>query len=115
MAPVAPSGYVAPSDLANATHELYFALGKHYNAQLTGVTSNPAQSTDQICGADRNNTVATGTLTPPPARSKTTTFKLIIYTCFGATLDSEVGTGSSIANAVNAAVTAYAKAHPENG
>lgn len=115
VAPVSAAGSVAAADLTNATHELYFALGKHYNAQMTGVTSNPAQSTDQICGADRNNTVATGTLAPAAGHGKPMTFKLIIYTCFGATLDSEVGTGSSVTSAVNAAVAAYAKAHPDNG
>jgi hypothetical protein len=52
VAPVSSATSVAAADLANATHELYFALGKHYNAQMTGIAANPAQSIDQICGAD---------------------------------------------------------------
>jgi TolB-like protein len=116
VAPVSPTGSVAPADLTDALHELYFALGVHYNVQLTGVTSTPSHSTDAICGPNRDNTVATGTLQEVPARrGKTITFKLFIYTCFGAPLDSQVGTGGSIKSAVDAAVAAYAKAHPDNG
>jgi hypothetical protein len=42
------------------------------------------------------------------------TFNLAVYTCFGATLDREVGKGSSVKSAVDAAVAAYAEAHPDN-
>jgi hypothetical protein len=115
VAPVTASGYVAPADLTNALHELYFALSGHFNAQMTGVTSPAAASTDAICGSDRDNTVATGTVQLSPARhGSATTFTLFIYTCFGATLDSEIGKGSSIKSAIDAAVAAYAKAHPDN-
>ncbi len=68
VAPVTASGYVAPADLNSALHELYYSLNTRFNAQMTGVTtSNVAQSSDTICGTNRNNTIATGTLadTPP--------------------------------------------------
>jgi hypothetical protein len=115
IAPVTATGAVGATDLTNATHELYFALNGHFNAQVTNVTSAAAQSTDQICGADRDNTVAAGTLQQSPAHHGTAyTFNLSVYTCFGATLATQTGKGSSIKSAVDAAVTAYAKAHPDN-
>ncbi len=114
VAPVTASGYVAPADLSNAAHELYFALSGYFNAQMTGVTSPTASSTEVICGSDRDNTVATGTVQVSPARHGVTTFTLFVYTCFGATLDSEVGKGSSIKSAIDAAVAAYVKAHSDN-
>ena len=115
VAPLTASGYVAPADLANALHELYFALNGHFNAQMTAVTSNVAASTDAICGSNRDNTVATGTLAEVPAHhGAQVTFNLVVYTCFGAPLEREVGKGVSIKTAVDAAVTAYAKAHPDN-
>jgi len=115
VAPVSASGAVAAADLASAGRELYFALNGHFNTQMTGVTTNVAQSTDAICGANRDNTVAAGTLAEGPRHSKEwATFSLTIYTCFGATLDTQVGKGNSIKSAIDAAVAAYAKAHPDN-
>ncbi len=116
VAPVTAAGPVQAADLTNTLHELYFALDRVFAAQMTGVTSPPAQSADAICGANRDNTIATGTLQEAPAGHNrvTFTFDLLVYTCFGATLDHEVGKGNSIKTAVDAAVTAYAAAHPEN-
>lgn len=115
IAPVTATGAAGAVDLTNATHELYLALNNHFNAQVTGITSSAAQSTDQICGADRDNTVAAGTLLESPAHRGTTyTFNLNVYTCFGAPLATQIGKGSSIKSAVDAAVAAYAKAHPDN-
>jgi hypothetical protein len=115
VAPVSANGYVTPADLSGATNELFFAMNVHFNAATTGVTTNVAASTDAICGANRDNTVATGTIQEAAAHhGKAVTFKLTIYTCFGATLDSQTGTGSSVKTAIDAAVAAYAKAHPDN-
>jgi len=115
VAPVTASGSVTSADLASALRELYFAMNAHFNAQMTPVTTNVAQSTDAICGSNRDNTVATGTLQESPAHhGRQVTFNLVIYTCFGATLEHEVGKGSSIKSAVDAAVSAYTKAHPDN-
>ena len=115
VAPVTAFGSVASSDLTNASHELYFALNGRFNARLTSVTANVAQSTDTICGPDRNNTIAAGTLQETAApHGKAITFELIVYTCFGATLGREVGKSSSIKGAVDSAVAAYASAHPDN-
>ena len=115
VAPISASGFAAPADLTNATHELYFALNNRFNASMTGVTSSPSQSADQICGTNRDNTVASGTLVETAAKHGTAyTFNLTVYTCFGAALDSQIGKGTSIKSAVDAAVAAYAKAHPDN-
>jgi hypothetical protein len=115
VAPVTAVSSVTPADLSNALHELYFAFDAHFNVQMTAVTSNAAQSTDAICGSKRDNTVATGTLQESGPHGKTQfTFNLVVYTCFGATLEHEVGKGSSIKKAVDSAVAAYAAAHPEN-
>jgi hypothetical protein len=116
VAPVTAAGAVMPADLTNALHELYFALNSRFNARMTAVTSNVAQSADAICGSTRDNTVATGTLqeSVPKHGKAQVTFELSVYTCFGATLGREVGKGVSIKSAVDAAVAAYANAHPDN-
>ncbi len=116
VAPVTASGQVALADLTSAGQELYFSLNRRFTTQTTGITSEVAQSADAICGSDRNNTIATGTLQEASAHhgKAQVTFNLLVYTCFGATLEREVGNASSIKGAVDAAVAAYATAHPDN-
>ncbi len=116
---VGASGYAAAADLSNATHELYFALNRAFTAQLSSASVAPAdvgRYADQICGANRDNTIASGTVAVAPSHhgKQDVTFSLAVYTCFGAVLEHEVGKGSSIKSAVDAAVTAYANAHPDN-
>jgi hypothetical protein len=115
VAPVTASGVVASGDLAGAVRELYFSVNSRFNAQMTSITSSVPQSADTICGASRDNTIATGTLAETPVhRGRSITFTLLVYTCFGAVLDREIGKGPTIKSAVDAAVAAYAKAHPDN-
>jgi len=117
VAPVtASSAAFAPTDASAALRELYLSLGVHYTTQLTAIGSSVATSSDAICGANRNNTIATGTLAQPAQHhgKAQISFTLLVYTCFGAVLDHEVGTGGSIKSAVDAAVAAYAAAHPDN-
>ncbi len=116
VAPVTAAGSVTAADLTNAVHELYFALNGRFNTRMTAITSNVAESTDEICGPNRDNTIATGTLqeSAPHHGKAQITFQLNVYTCFGATLGREVGKGSSIKSAVDEAVTSYASAHPDN-
>jgi hypothetical protein len=116
VAPVTASGAVASADLTNAGQELYFSLNRRFTTQTTGITSEVAQSADAICGSNRNNTIATGTLQEVAAHhgKPEVTFSLLVYTCFGATLEREVGKASSIKGAVDEAVAAYATAHPDN-
>jgi hypothetical protein len=117
VSPVAASGSAVAADLTSATRELYFALARYFNTQVSAVTtSDVARSADQICGANRDNTIASGTLQEVPGHhgKQAITFNLTLYTCFGVSLEHEVGTGWSIKSAVDAAVTAYASAHPNN-
>lgn len=114
IAPVTASGYVAPAELTNALREFYVALNRRFTTQMTAVTSPPEQSADAICGPNRNNTIATGTLTETSGKHPAVTFVLQVYTCFGAPLDRQVGKGTSLKLAVDAAVAAYAAAHPDN-
>ncbi len=117
VAPVAASGSVPAADLTSAGHELYFALNRRFSAHMSGLsTTDVARSADQICGAERNNTIAGGTLQEVPAHRgrQDVTFDLTVYTCFGAQLEHVAGKGSSVKSAIDAAVTAYATAHPDN-
>ena len=105
-------------DLTNATSYLYTALNHYYNAQMTGVTQNVVQSADAICGTNRNNTIATGSLAETKSGGHhpkvQVAFTLSVYTCFGAQLAQQIGTADNINAAINAAVNAYATAHPDN-
>jgi hypothetical protein len=114
IAPIVAAGSVPPADLTNATHELYFAMERHFTTQLTAVTTEVARSSDQICGSNRNETIATGTLQEGGRGREAVHFQLRVYTCFGALLDQQAAAGSSYKNAVDAAVNAYAAAHPDN-
>jgi hypothetical protein len=117
VARVAGTAGVSANDLTTATSLLYTAVNHYFTAQTTGVTTSVAQSADAICGVNRNNTIATGSMSPITGhgRGKTkATFTLSIYTCFGAQLDQQTGTGDSLAKAIAAAVAAYATAHPDN-
>lgn len=112
VAPVRAGGSVIAADLSNATRELYFAANRYFNVQLTSVTSDPAKYADAVCGANRNNTIASGALLES---GRQVTFVLNVYTCFGAQLASETQKAGSLKAAVDAAVAAYVKEHPENG
>jgi hypothetical protein len=116
VSPITASGQFASTDLTNATNELFFAMQHHYRVQMAPATSNVAQAADSICGANRNNTIAGGTLAQnvPKRGHVEMVFTLSVYTCFGAVLDHTVGKGATYKNAVDAAVAAYVAAHPDN-
>ncbi len=106
--------------LNDATSALYAALNQHYAARKTHSGGDAAKLANTICGADRNNTVATGTLSSKSVRrgffSRTQYgFVLDVYTCFGARLAETSGDGDSVQSAVSAAVAAYVADHPQNG
>lgn len=115
------NGSVPANNLSSATSALYAALNERYNVHMTNSPgSNPAKEADGICGTQRDNTIATGTLSAVSTRHMLSTrtqwtFKLDIYTCWGAKLDEQSTTAASLKDAVSGAVEAYAKAHPENG
>lgn len=107
---------VPPSVLASANAELIAAFGRVYQTQSSNVSSNLAQAADSICGSNRDNTIAGSSLSVvyPKHGKMNVSVALSIYTCFGAVLDTTTGTGDSVKSAVDAAVKAYATAHPDN-
>jgi TolB-like protein len=114
-------GSLPASDLQRATTELYNALQSRFNARMTTAAGeNLAKTADGICGADRNNTIATGTASAKVTHrtfgsSAQYTFVMDVYTCFGAKLAQTTGTGGSLADAVRSAVSDYASKYPQNG
>jgi hypothetical protein len=115
VAPTASAG-ITTADLKEATDELYFALQHYYTAQVAPATANVSAAANSICGTNRNNTVASGTISQviPKHGHATATFVLSVYTCFGAKLEDVTGTGQSPKAAIDAAVASYASAHPDN-
>lgn len=115
------NGSVPANNLSAATSALYSALDQHYNARMTNSSgSNLTKEADAICGSDRNNTIATGTLSATSSRRMLATrtqwtFKLDVYTCWGAKLATQSATADSLNQAITDAVSAYAKGHPANG
>ncbi len=115
------NGTVPANNLSLATQELYAAMNQRYNARMTNSPgTNLTRQADSICGADRNNTIATGTLTAISSKhglgTRTEwTFNLAVYTCWGAKLSEHTATAGSLKDAVSSAVAAYADAHPQNG
>ncbi|HEY9179668.1 MAG TPA: hypothetical protein VIO32_03050 [Candidatus Baltobacteraceae bacterium] len=115
------NGSVPAGNLSSATSQLYSALNTYYNARMTNSPGVNLQKTaDSLCGTDRNNTIATGTLAAKSERRgfgthTDWTFTLDVYTCWGAKLAEQTATAGSLQDAVTNAVTTYAKDHPENG
>ncbi len=114
------NGSLPATNLTSATSELYYALNTFYNAHMTNATGlNLSSQADGICGTNRDNTIATGTLSAQSSRhglgTRTQwTFNLAVYTCWGAKLADQTATADSLKDAVTSAVTAYAQAHPQN-
>lgn len=114
------NGTVPQTNLTSATTELYSALNGFYNARMTNASGqNLTRQADTICGSDRNNTIATGTLSAITTHhglgTRTQwTFNLDIYTCWGAKLAEHSATAGSLKDAVASAVAEYAQAHPQN-
>lgn len=114
------NGSVPANNLSSATSALYAAMNDYYHVHMTNATGlNLSTQADGICGSNRNNTIATGTLSAKSIRHglghrTEWTFDLDIYTCWGAKLSEHTATAGSLQDAVSSAVAAYAKAHPEN-
>lgn len=120
IAIVSPVGGTAGSAaLAEATGLLRPTLDRYFKTAVASATVDGGKNASAICGSNRNATVTTGTLSQQRVgrfRSHTdSTFTLIVYTCFGATLyTGDPAKADSIKGAINAAVDAYAKDHSEN-
>ncbi len=115
------NGSVPANNLNAATSAMYYALDQHFHVKMSNAAgANLAKTADSICGRDRNNTIATGMLSAKSSRHLLSTrtewtFKLEIYTCWGAKLAEQSATGSTLKDAVTSAVSDYAKSHPANG
>ncbi len=115
----AGAGAAAP-DAAAATGALTSAMGTFFtttttNADATAMTT----AADAICGDNRNNTIATGTLEGSKSShmfggGNGYAFTLSIYTCFGSSLYQNTVHANDVTSAVNAAVKAYVADHPTN-
>lgn len=106
--------------LGDGTNALKIAMDRFYRTRAAGTPVDGGKNANAICGANRNATIASGSLSQSTSggfRKRTqSTFVLAVYTCFGATLyKGEPATAGSVGDAVNQAVEAYAKAHPDNG
>lgn len=114
------SGASTSAQANEATAALYTALNQHYVARSANVAGDAAKNANTICGSDRNNTVATGTLSSTSVRRgifrrTQYDFVLDVYTCFGAKLAETTGVGDTVQAAVAAAVSSYAGDYPQNG
>lgn len=114
------SGAIPEKNLSSATSDLTAALDRFYHTSATTVSgSNVSAQANGICGSNRNNSIAAGTLSAKSYRRGFAThtdwtFVLDVYTCWGAKLSEESATAPSLKDAVDRAVDAYAKTHPEN-
>lgn len=114
------SGASTSAQANEATSALYTALNQHYVARSANAAGDAAKNANTICGSDRNNTVATGTLSSTSVRRgifrrTQYAFVLDVYTCFGAKLAETTGVGDTVQAAVAAAVAGYAGDYPQNG
>ena len=115
------NGNAPGGDLTSATNYLVNSFNKSYNAKAATIApANVAKSTDAVCGTQRDNTVSSGTLNVRRegggfGAHNVYDFTLDVYTCFGAKLFTTSTSDRSIAKAIDDAVAAYAKDHPNNG
>ena len=115
------SGNAAAGDLTAATVALQTAMQSRFDTKLSTVESALVQKqADSVCGASRNNTIAAGSLAIERDGGRYTAhnmnvFTLTMYTCFGAPIYTTTQRNTDLNKAVNAAVAAYDKEHPENG
>lgn len=112
-------GTASSVDQDAATNELFRALDAHYTTSvLKSPVASIAGAAESICGSNRNNTIAGGTLNAVREGGirahNTYTFKLEIYTCFGAVLYTTTTTDTDRGKTVRDAVDAYVKSFPNN-
>jgi hypothetical protein len=113
------TGAASALDLASASDTMARDLGLHYTVRPSTVeVTNIAKQADGICGAFRNNTIASGVLTSTHIGGmhahNSYTFTLNINTCFGAVLYTNTQTDYDRAKVINDAVASYVTDHPDN-
>jgi hypothetical protein len=110
---------VPSADLTRASSLLYRDLAAHFTVRNDGpVTSDLSSAASGICGTDRDNTIATGTLAEQHLggiRPRTkSAFTLQVWTCFGDVLYTTTKTDFDVAKAITSAVNDYVSDHPDN-
>jgi hypothetical protein len=105
--------------LTSGNDALYRAFTVHYSATPSTVAATDMKSqTNTICGTNRDNTIAAGTLDVQHIGGfrahDTYTFTLDVYACYGAVLYSTTQTDDNYAKAIKEAVEQYYTDHPEN-
>lgn len=117
---VAVRGSNVPNDdLTRASSLLYRDLSTHFTVRNNGaVAGDLSGAASGLCGSDRDNTIATGTLAEQHLggiRPRTkSAFTLQIWTCFGDVLYTTTKTDFDVAKAISSAVTDYITDHPDN-
>jgi hypothetical protein len=113
-------GSAQAKDLSAGTDDLYRSLDTHFKTSLSAVaaTSNVGSIADSLCGQNRDNTIASGTLNVQHVGGfrphDSYTFTLNVYACFGAKLYSTSSTNDNYPRAIHDAVESYFGDHPEN-
>ncbi len=115
VARVTGTGF-STSNLASATQTLWTTLNRSFKTQGSNAAANDLATTaSDVCGSNRNATIAGGTLAQQHnGKATQAAFTLRIYTCFGAVLYEGTATAGSVNEAITSAVTAYATSHPQN-
>jgi hypothetical protein len=113
------TGNAQPNVLTDATGSLYRGMNVYYTTTMSSVvTGDVTKSADAICGAARDNTIATGTLNVQHVGGMhahdSYTFTLNVYACYGAVLYTTTETDNNYTKAVLDAIDAYHNDHPEN-
>lgn len=113
------TGDAQPNVLTDATGTLYRGMNVYYTTTMSSVaTGDVSKSANTICGASRDNTIATGTLNVQHVGGMhahdSYTFILNVYACYGAVLYTTTETDNNYTKAVLDAVDAYHSDHPEN-
>jgi hypothetical protein len=117
---VAVRGSSLPTeDVTRASSLLYRDLAAHFAVRNDGpVTGDLSGAASGICGTNRDNTIATGTLSEEHVggiRPRTkSVFTLQIWTCFGDVLYTTTKTDFDVAKAISSAVNDYVLDHPDN-
>lgn len=112
-------GNASTADQNAATSDMTSSLQQYFTVSvLKNPVQNTSASADAICGTNRNNTIATGTLNVTREGKirayNNYSFKLDIYTCFGAVLYTTTETGTDLAKVVQTAVDDFQKSNPKN-
>jgi hypothetical protein len=113
------NGNAQADTLGKGSSALYWALNARYATTLSTVNSTVAAAqANAMCGSNRDNTIAAGTLNVEHVGGfrahDSYTFTLDIYACFGAVLYTDTQTDDDYAKAIKSAVEQYYTDHPEN-